>query len=274
MRRGTWLLGLGLVWGASPSAADVVHLRSGASQECVLIEITDEWVRYETPIGRAALPRSKVVGVTQDPDATNQTLRKRWQAERAAEQARARARERQVEVERLTQEALGNVQYEGEWVSAAERDARVAAKQAAQEAAHALDRAEAQAGHIFYYEVWLTPATHTAILGEEEQLRTHQARLGELQEEINLLNERIETARQMGLQEKDLDTMEKRGKQIEELRGQVEATRKEAAEVQTEGDAVAARITALVERARARLARILTEQGHGADAVAYLKGPS
>lgn len=254
--------------------ADVIHLDSGASRECVLIEVSDEWVVFETDMGRAKLPRHKITAITRDPDDGNRHLLKRWQAARAATAARARARVRREQVDRLQREALGLVKYDGEWITPEERLTREAAKQQAAAAALALDRTEAAEGHHFYYDLWLTPEAYAAVRKEEEQLGAHQAELEALHREIALLNERISGARMIAIGQADLDAMEERAGQIATMKKQSDRAVTEAGAVRERGDAVAARITARVARERARLERLLAERGEPADAVAYLRGPS
>lgn len=274
MRGRSLVLCLGLAAGAGPARADVIHLDTTASQECVIIEITDAWVKFHTPMGRASLPRHKVIAVTRDTDEANRQLLKQWQAERAAKAARERARVRSAQVERLRREALGLVQYEGEWITPEERAGRVQAKREAKRAAAALDRTEAAAGHHFQYGIWFTPATYRAVRSEEEQLRSYQAELVALQKEIALLNDQIESARMLMLQDPDMDSMERRGERIAKLKSQLATATTEADQVRRKGDAVAERIETLVRRARERLERLLRERGESPQAVALLAGPS
>ncbi len=274
MRLGPWALWIGLLAGAGPASADVIHLDTAMSQECVILEVTEEWVTFETEMGRASLPRHKVVAISREPEETNQQHRKRWQAARAAEGARARARERRTQVERLQREALGLIAYEGEWITPEEREARITAKAVARRAAVTLSREEAAAGHQFYYGVWMTPATYQAVLGKEDRLRAYQAELVVLQQEIGLLTRKIETARMMVPREPDLERMEERSRQIAVLKGQVSTATADADAVRANGDAVTERINVLVVKARKRLERLLVARGDPVQALSYVVGPS
>lgn len=270
MTRVAWTLGLSALCIGAPARADIVHLMSGSSHECIVLRATDEWVKYETAIGVVSLPRNKVAGITREPEETNLTLRRGWQAERAAAEARRRARKRKAQVERLTRKAQGLVKYQEEWVSPEERDARRAAERAAQAAAAALGRDEAAAGHQFRYGVWMTPATAAAVTQAEAELRTHRDRAIALHRESALLQDQISTSRTMALQDPGLEAMEARAEQIARLKKQQDAVGADIREVRRAGDSVAARIKHMTERARTRLRRLLIERGASADAVQYI----
>ena len=270
MRGRRWAWGLCALVGGASAQADVIHLMSGSSQECVVRSVTDAWVTYETDLGAASLPRKKVIGITRDTDAANQKLLKGWQAERAAAEARARARQRQEEVVRLTKRALGLVEDEGEWITPEEQLRRREERQAAQAAAAVLSREEAAAGHHYYYRIWMTPAAYRAVQQQEAELRQHQDRMIELQQEYALLDDQIEGGRLRALQGTGMEDMEARAAEIEKKKEMQVAVGADIRIVRHKGDAVAAGIETLVERARERLRRRLAEQGAPPGALKYL----
>lgn len=268
-----FLVCLLLVGRAAPGRADVLHLASGTSQECVILQETKDTVRYETALGVAEVPRRKIAAITREPPERNATLRKQWQAARAAAEARRRARQRQAQVERLQQMAMGNVEYEGEWVTPEEKARREAEKRAAQAAADRLSAEEAAAGHEFHYDLWMTPATYTAISNDQALLLTHQDELVAMQQEMALLNDQIENQRMMMLSEATMEDAEERSKRIEELRTKQDELTAKIRNTIEEGNTVAERIEGHMTRARERLRAILKQRGEPEAALQYLSGP-
>jgi len=250
-----------------------LHLDTGSAQECVILKLTDKKVTYETELGRATLPRDKVVAITREPEETNQQLMKRWQAARAAEAARARARKREAQVERLRHEAVGEVFYQGEWITPEERSARVEAERRAKETAARVDREEAAARHRFAYGVWWTPQAYEQLHAKETALQAQTAQLAQLQDRVNLKSDQIENLRARMLQEADVDQLDDLAKRIETLRKERTEVGAEIADVRSTGDQMAADIQALIAQARADLIAALEARGEDPTCLPYLKGP-
>ena len=278
IRLRSWGAVVGLLLAAGPAgtpqaAADVLHLRSGTSQECIILRESTERVSIRTELGDATIDRGKIAAITREPDDRNAMLQKRWDAAKAAREARRRAAERKGKVERLRRLAMGLVEYEGEWVTLEERTAREEEDLQARVAARELSDEERAAGQYYYYTLWMTPGTYQAIRREEATLNSHRGRILDLYDELDLLNDQIENARALILSDPNLDAAEARAKRVKDLRKQQAAVLKNLDEVVIKGDAVVASVDALLAEARTRLEGILARRNAPRKAIMYLTGP-
>ncbi len=93
--------------------ADIIHLKSGGSVECVIESETDNEVTGVVNIGNLTYPKTLIESISRAGDEDNAKLKEKWQVQKQQQEAK---QEEGIKFA-AEQEAKGLILYQGQWIA-------------------------------------------------------------------------------------------------------------------------------------------------------------